>query len=91
MCPDLTCLQLPTNPPQAGSDNSLIEEAQKAHAEGKGPSVGTVLVQPNGTQLQEVRGAAGRSLEGLGGCADCACCLCMRSIAVGTCSAVRGS
>lgn len=39
---------------QAGTDNSLLEEAQKAHAEGKGPSVGTVLVQPNGAQLQEV-------------------------------------
>ena len=50
----------PSNPSQAGSDNSLIEEAQKAHEEGKGPSVGTTLVQPNGAQLQEVRKAEGR-------------------------------
>lgn len=44
---------------QAGTDNSLIEEAQKAHAEGKGPSVSVTLVQSNGAQLQEVRSVWG--------------------------------
>ena len=47
--------QLPSYELQAGTDNSVLEEAKKAHEAGKGPSVGTTLVQPNGAQLQEVR------------------------------------
>ena len=38
----------------AGTDNSVLEGAQAAHAAGTGPSVGTILVQANGEQLQEV-------------------------------------
>ena len=38
----------------AGTDNSVLEAAQAAHAAGTGPSVGTTLVQANGEQLQEV-------------------------------------
>lgn len=38
----------------AGSDNDIIEGAKKAHEEGKGPGVGTILVTPNGGQLQEI-------------------------------------
>lgn len=38
-----------------GTDNSLLEEGKAAHEAGTGPSVGTILVQPNGAQLQEVR------------------------------------
>ena len=42
----------------AGSSDDVLDAAKKAQAEGKGPSVGTTLVQPNGEQLQEV-GAGG--------------------------------
>ncbi|PSC70610.1 NADPH:quinone reductase [Micractinium conductrix] len=38
----------------AGSDNAVLAEAQEAHAAGKGPSVGTILVTPNGEQLQHI-------------------------------------
>jgi hypothetical protein len=40
----------------AGTDNSILDAAKKAHEEGKGPSVGVTLVQPNGAQLQQVEG-----------------------------------
>lgn len=38
----------------AGSDDAVLDAAKEAHAAGKGPSVGTLLVTPNGQQLQEV-------------------------------------
>lgn len=38
----------------AGTDAALLEAAKEAHAAGKGPDVGTVLVTPNGEQLQEI-------------------------------------
>ncbi|GAB4822686.1 hypothetical protein N2152v2_009732 [Parachlorella kessleri] len=36
------------------TDPALLEAARKEHEAGKGPSVGTTLVQPNGEQLQQV-------------------------------------
>lgn len=41
----------------AGTDRELLAQAEAAHKEGKGPAVGTTLVQPNGGQLQQVRRA----------------------------------
>lgn len=38
----------------AGTDHKLLDEARAAHEAGKGPSVGTTLVQPNGADLQQV-------------------------------------
>lgn len=38
----------------AGSDDAVLDAAKEAHAAGKGPSVGTLLVTPNGQQLQEI-------------------------------------
>lgn len=38
----------------AGTDQEVLAAANKRHEEGKGPSVGTILVQPNGEQLQEI-------------------------------------
>lgn len=43
------------------SDNPVLEAAREAHAQGKGPAVGTTLVKPHGEQLQQV-GAAGACL-----------------------------
>jgi hypothetical protein len=40
----------------AGTDHALLDKAKEAHAAGKGPAVGTTLVQPNGEELQQVRG-----------------------------------
>ena len=51
----------------AGTDNSVLEAAQAAHAAGNGPSVGTTLVQANGEQLQEVgAGWEGAAPHGVG-------------------------
>ncbi len=37
-----------------GTDNALLDEARAAHEAGRGPSIGTTLVEPNGAQLQQV-------------------------------------
>ena len=39
----------------AGTDSDVLGAAGEAHEEGRGPGVGTVLVQPSGEQLQQVR------------------------------------
>lgn len=51
----------------AGTDNDALEAARAAHEAGTGPAVGTVLVAPNGAQLQEVR-AGGGQVAWLCGC-----------------------
>ncbi|PSC70488.1 NADPH:quinone reductase [Micractinium conductrix] len=43
----------------AGSDEAVMKAAQEAHAAGKGPSVGTILVTPNGEQLQQISNLIG--------------------------------